>query len=328
MKRVFSGIQPTGVVHVGNYLGAIRNWVALQEEYECFFCIVDYHAITVPYEPGQMAGNVLHMAASLLACGIDPERATLFVQSAVPEHTELCWLFNCVTSVGQLQRMTQFKEKAARHREFVPAGLLNYPILQAADIALYKGEVVPVGEDQLQHLELARDIVRRFNALYGETFPEPQPLLTQTPRVMALNNPEQKMSKSIPGSYIALNEPPDEIRRKVRRAVTDVGPGADRMSPGVKNLFTLLEAFAPPQVVAGFRQAYDQGELRYAELKEALAEALVASLTPIRERQAELLASPARVAHTLREGAARARRVARATLEQARERMGLAGAWR
>lgn len=324
-KRIFSGIQPSGLVHVGNYLGAIKSWTQLQYEYDSTFCIVDLHAITVPYDPRELPERVIDLAATLVAAGIDPQRSTLFVQSMVPEHTELSWLLTCITPVGSLERMTQYKEKAARQeRESVGAGLLCYPVLMAADIMLYKADLVPVGEDQIQHLELTREIVRKFNRLFGETFPEPQPYLTNAPRVKALTDPTSKMSKSIPGGAVALAEEPEEIRRLVRRAVTDSGPTpTGEMSPGVKNLFVLLEAFAAPEVVQKFKSDYDAGRLRYVELKEALAEAMIAALTPIRERRAELLANRSEIYEILYDGAKRARAVAQETMREVKERMGL-----
>lgn len=325
MARVFSGIQPTGDIHIGNYLGAVRNWVKLQDEHECIFSIVDLHAMTIPYDAKAMPREVLDKAATLIACGIDPERSILYVQSHVREHTELCWILNTITPLGQLERMTQFKDKARQHKENVNAGLLNYPILQAADILLYKAEMVPVGEDQTQHLELTRDLARKFNHLFGETFPEPKTLLPEhAARVMALNDPTSKMSKSVPGSYIALHAEPDEIRALVRRAVTDTGPAGDAMSPGVANLFTLLEQFSAPDVVAQFRGAYERGELRYVDLKQQLAEDIVAALAPIRERRAELLADEAQVRERLRDGAERARAIARQVMAEVREKTGLA----
>lgn len=323
MARVFSGIQPTGDIHVGNYLGALRNWVALQDEHDCLFCVVDLHAMTVPYDPKALPNEVVEKAATLMACGIDPERSILYAQSHVREHTELSWILNTITPLGQLQRMTQFKDKARQHKENVDAGLLNYPILMAADILLYKAELVPVGDDQIQHLELTRDLARRFNNIFGQTFPEPEAILSKATRIMALNDPTRKMSKSVPGSYIALHAEPDEIRTIVRRAVTDTGPQSGQMSPGVTNLFTLLEAFSAPDVVAHFREAYDRGELRYVDLKQQLAEDIIAALTPIRERRAELLAKPEQVKEVLRDGAERARAIAREVMAEVREKTGL-----
>lgn len=324
-QRIFSGIQPSGSVHVGNYLGAIRNWVTLQEQYESIFCIVDSHAITVPYDPRELPERTLDMAATLMAAGLDPERCTLFVQSMVPEHTELAWYFTCITPLGLLERMTQYKEKAARQeQESVGAGLLCYPVLQAADILVYKAQKVPVGDDQLQHLELTRDIARKFNHLFGPTFPEAEAMVTQTPRVMALTDPTSKMSKSIPGGAVAIADEPDTIRKIVRRAVTDTGPGEPGvMSPGVKNLFVLLEAFGSSETYDRLISDYESGSLRYVDLKDAVSEAIIAVFTPIRERRAELLGAPKELQEILASGAERARAIARETIKEVKERMGL-----
>lgn len=322
-KRVFSGIQPTGALHLGNYVGALKNWARLQNEVESFFAIVDYHAITIPYEPREMPERVFDAALDVLACGIDPERCTFFVQSRVPEHTELCWIFNSLATVGALERMTQFKEKSEQFRENINAGLFDYPVLQAADILLYKANLVPVGEDQLQHLELSREIARRFNQRFGDTFSEPEAALTKAPRLMALNDPARKMSKSIPGSYISLSDDEATIRKKIGRAVTDVGPDPTAMSPGVKNLFTLLEEFSDPATVGHFRQAYAAGSLRYAELKPAVADAVGAALAPIRARRQELVAHPEQVRAALDAGADRASTIARRTMDEVRHRLGL-----
>ncbi|HHX01195.1 MAG TPA: tryptophan--tRNA ligase [Firmicutes bacterium] len=322
MQRVFSGIQPTGNIHIGNYLGAIRNWVELQHKYESLFCVVDYHAITVEYQPEQLHKRVLELAATLIAAGIDPDKTTLFVQSSVPEHAELTWLLTCITSIGALERMTQFKEKAERQKSGVFAGLMNYPILMASDILIYKAEFVPVGDDQIQHLELTREIARRFNTMFKETFPEPQPILTKAARIMALNDPTSKMSKSIEGSYIAMDDDDDTIRKKIRRAVTDPGPQGGEMGPGVKNLFTLLEAFAEPDLVEKFRAEYANQSLRYADLKQELGEAIVTALAPIRERTFELLAKPDQLIEILDGGAKHARRLAQETVAEVREAMG------
>lgn len=324
-RRIFSGIQPSGTVHIGNYLGAIKNWTELQHSYDSTICIVDYHAITVSYDRDALRGRILDLAATLLAAGIDPDRAILFVQSQVPEHAELSWLLTCITPIGQLERMTQYKEKARRNEtDGVDAGLLCYPILQAADILIHKADLVPVGEDQIQHIELTRDLARRFNHLFGETFPEPEAYVPETARVMALSDPTSKMSKSIPGGAIALTAEPDEIRKTVRRAVTDTGPTEDgEMSPGVQNLFTLLQAFADSAVVQRFESDYRQGELRYSELKDALADALIEKLTPIRLRRNELLEREEELIEILNDGAQRARLAAQETIKEARERMGL-----
>jgi tryptophanyl-tRNA synthetase len=323
--RVFSGIQPTGTIHLGNYVGAIANWVRLQREHESFFCIVDYHAITVPYEPHEMPQRVLEVAVDLLASGLDPDLCVLFVQSQVPEHTELAWIFSSLAGMGALERMTQFKEKSEQFREQVNAGLFMYPVLQAADILLYKASLVPVGDDQLQHLELTREIARRFNHHFGETFPECQPALTTAARLMALNDPTRKMSKSLPGSFVGLGDDDAEIRRKIGRAITDSGLAPGEMGPGVKNLFAMLRAFAPAPIVGHFEAQLQAGTLRYSELKPAVAEAIIQHIAPIRERRAELAAQPRRVWDTLAAGAERARTVARNTMREVRERMGLVG---
>lgn len=323
MARIFSGIQPTGDLHLGNYLGAIKNWISLQTEHECIFSVVDLHAMTIPYDAETMPEQVVKTAATLLACGLDPEQCTLYVQSHVREHTELCWVLNTITPLGALQRMTQFKDKATQHQESVHAGLLNYPILQAADILLYKAELVPVGDDQLQHLELTRDLARKFNYMFGETFPEPQHLLTKAPRIMALNDPTRKMSKSLPGSYIALDATPEEIKEIVRKAVTDAGPTESVMGPGIANLFTLLEQFSAPDIVNQFKDAYEAGELRYVDLKQQLADDLVEQLTPIRERAHQLLANKDTVHDILRDGAAKARTIAAKIMDEVRSKVGL-----
>lgn len=323
-KRIFSGIQPTGIVHLGNYLGAIKNWVRLQEEYESFFSIVNLHALTIPYEPQELPERVLDLAATLLASGLNPEKCTLFVQSDVPEHTELSWLLTCITPVGQLERMTQYKDKSqGKSDDSIGAGLLCYPVLMAADILIYKADAVPVGQDQTQHLELTKDLLRRFNNAYGETFPEVEGVFTRTAKVMALNDPEKKMSKSIPGSYIALSEEPDSIRKKIKRAVTASGADPEAMPPGVANLFALLEAFAPPEVIDEFQQEYEAKTIRYSDLKQAVAEHMIAELDPIRERRAELLANPGQLREVLASGAAAARKVAKANLEEIRAKVGL-----
>lgn len=319
---VLSGIQPTGTLHIGNYFGAVKNYVALQDQYECFYSIVDYHAITVEHDPHELAKNTLEMARDLLACGLDPKKCALFVQSQVPEHTELAWILSAVTSYGDLQRMTQFKEKGET-QEFVSCGLFTYPVLQAADILIYKASKVPVGEDQIQHIELARRIARRFNARFGEIFPEPEALLTEAPRIMSPADPTRKMSKSLgPKHYIALTEPEESIREKIKTAVTDIGPRPQgEKSPGVANLFLLLKLTAPTEIYERFEADYATGTLKYEPLKRAVADYLVKALEPIRARRAQLKESEVR--EILYEGAKRARAVAKKTLEEARERIGV-----
>jgi tryptophanyl-tRNA synthetase len=323
METVFSGIQPSGELHLGNYLGAIRNWVELQDRYHCFYAIVDYHAITQPYAPEQMQSRIRDMAIDLMACGIDPARATLFVQSDVPEHTELAWVLASVTPFGELGRMTQFKDKSEHQPDNINAGLFTYPVLQAADILLYGATRVPVGEDQRQHLELAREIVRRFNARFGDTFVEPQPLFSSTPKLLGLDG-QAKMSKSL-GNTIALNEPEPQIWEKLRTAATD--PARVRRSdPGTPekcNIYTLHRFFSDPERIEWVRVGCSTAGIGCIECKRALFENMKADLARIQARAAPLRADPEGVAAILADGAARARKVAVETLARVRERLGL-----
>ncbi len=321
-KRVFSGIQPSGEAHLGNYLGAIQNWVSLLDEYECFYCIVDLHAITQDFEVQEMPERVFDLAVSLIAAGLDPERCTIFVQSDVAEHTELAWLFNTVTPLGDLQRMTQFKDKS-HGRESVNAGLLNYPVLQAADILLYHAELVPVGEDQRQHLELTREIARRWNARFGDYFPEPQPLIGPGRRIRGLDG-VAKMSKS-KDNIIPLLAEPDELRRIVGTAVTDPARVRkdDPGNPHVCNIFALHEHFTDPAERAEIEIACQTATIGCVDCKRRLSENLAGALAPMRERAAELEASPDRVYEILADGASSAREIARVTVHEACDRMGL-----
>jgi tryptophanyl-tRNA synthetase len=326
MSRIFSGIQPSGELHIGNYLGAVKNWVALQHEYESFFCVVDYHAITGTYDPASLRRRRQEMALSLLAAGIDPARATLFLQSSVPEHTELAWIFNTVTPLGELERQTQFKDKSLR-QESVLAGLLNYPVLQAADILIYRADKVPVGEDQVQHLELSRVIARRWNAAFGngeEYFPEPQPVLTPTRRIMGLDG-QAKMSKSL-GNTVGLLEEPDEIWAKLRPAVTDPARirRTDPGTPEVCNIYHLHRAFNPPAVVEEVAVKCSTAGWGCIDCKRVLFDGMNTELTPIRRRAAELRDAPARVDEALAAGTARCTAIARETMREVKERMGLA----
>src|SRR3954467_612023 len=328
MSRIFSGIQPSGALHIGNYLGAVKNWVDLQHKYESYFCIVDYHAITLPYEPAQLRARTADMALSLLAAGLDPQKCTLFVQSMVPEHTELAWIFNTLTPVGELERQTQFKDKASRE-ESVPAGLLNYPVLQAADILLYRADLVPVGEDQLQHLELSREIARKWNARFdgGEQgkgfFPEPKGLLTPTRRVMGLDG-QAKMSKSL-GNTIDLLESPESIWEKLRPAVTDpkrvrrTDPG----TPEVCNIYHLHKAFSPPDTVERVAVRCRTAGWGCIDCKKVLHESMERELVPIRARAKDIGANPRKVSDILAAGAERARTIARKTMSDVKHRMGL-----
>jgi tryptophanyl-tRNA synthetase len=323
MSRIFSGIQPSGELHIGNYLGAVKNWAELQRSYESFFCIVDYHAITIPYEPEDLRVRTREMMVSLLAAGLDPSRSTIFVQSMVPEHTELAWIFNSVTPLGELERQTQYKDKASR-MESVPAGILNYPILQAADILLYRADLVPVGEDQVQHLELSREIARRWNARFGEAFfPEPQAKLTPARRILGLDG-NAKMSKSM-GNTVGLLEPPDSIWEKLRPAVTDPARvrRTDPGTPEVCNIYHLHRAFSPPDVVAHVETQCRTAGWGCIECKKVLFEHMNKELAPIRARSVEIRARPEIVDQVIGDGAATARRVASETMREVKLRMGL-----
>ena len=337
---VYSGIQPTAVMTIGNYFGAVKNWARLQYERECVYCVVDLHALTAPEAGGDLKHASREMFVSLLAAGIDPDRTTVYIQSTVPEQTELCWLLATLTSLGDLSRMTQFKEKSVLLRggdsdddgTFVSAGLLFYPVLQAADILAYRAGCVPVGQDQAQHLELSRGIARRFNSRFGFVFPEPETLLTQVPKVMSTADPTRKMSKSLgPRHYIGLFEEEASVRKKIRSAVTDSGgfgpkgadPGERLVSPGIENLLTLLAACGEEEDARRMRDDYLAGTLRYVDLKACTADALVALTTEMRDRRADILRRESDLDGRIMEMAERARAMAGETLGLARERMGV-----
>ncbi|MDQ3963002.1 MAG: tryptophan--tRNA ligase [Actinomycetota bacterium] len=323
---MFSGIQPTGDLHLGNYLGAVRNWVQLQADNECFFTIVDLHAMTEPWDAAVLSDQTLRTAASLIACGVDPDKAVLFVQSDVAEHTELTWALLCIARMGELRRMIQFKEKSKGETESVGVGLFTYPVLQTADVLLYQAHGVPVGDDQRQHVELMRDLALRFNQTFGETFVVPEAWIPATgARVMALDDPTQKMSKSAarPASSILLVDPPEIVTKKLKAAVTDSGrdvrAGDDK--PALTNLlgiFSLLEGTPVAELEARFEG------VGYGDFKTALAEAAVTALDPIRARYEELSSDPAELERLLRAGAERARSVAASTIAAVRAAVGLA----
>jgi tryptophanyl-tRNA synthetase len=325
MPRIFSGIQPSGELHIGNWLGAVQNWVNLQLSYDCIFCVVDLHAITGKYERFSLTQRTRDMAIGLLAAGIDPDRAVLFVQSHVPQHTELQWLLNTITPIGELERMTQFKDKSQRV-ESIPAGLLNYPVLMAADILLYRADLVPVGEDQTQHLELTREIARKWNAEFGDGedyFPEPKPLLTEAKRIMGLDG-QAKMSKSL-GNTIGLLDSPEEIWQKLRPAKTDPArvTRKDPGTPEICNIYHLHKYFSPPETVALVADNCCGAKWGCLDCKRVLADNMIATLAPIRERAFELQARPELVDQILGDGAAAAGRIARETMREVRGRMGL-----
>jgi tryptophanyl-tRNA synthetase len=322
--RVFSGVQPSGDLHIGNYLGALKNWVRLQAGYECIYCIVDLHAVTLYQEPKTLASKIRETAALFLASGIDPAVSTIFVQSSVAAHAELAWMLTCVTPIGWLSRMTQFKAKAAQ-QETVSDGIFQYPVLMAADILLYKAAIVPVGDDQSQHVELTRDIAARFNSLYGETFVMPETHLPSVgARVMGLDDPLKKMSKSeaAGGHAVALLDPPAVVRRKFMRATTDSRPAVDfaALGAGVENLLNIFQAFSGWSDDA--MRAHFSG-MRYGEMKKRVADMVISHLEPLQERYRRIVNEPGYLDGVLREGAGRARSIADATVNLVKQRMGL-----
>jgi tryptophanyl-tRNA synthetase len=317
-------MQPSGNLHIGNYLGALKNWVRIQNEYECIFCIVDLHALTAYQDPAGLRAKIEEIAALYLAAGIDSKVSSIMVQSAVPAHTELAWMLTCVTPIGWLERMTQFKAKAAK-QESIGDGILQYPVLMAADILLYQAGIVPVGEDQAQHLELTRDIAQRFNSLYGDTFIVPGTSLPAVgARVMGLDDPDQKMSKSATGANhaVALLDPPDKIRKTIMRATTDSNPAVDFGSagPGVVNLLAIYQAFSgstDDEIKAKFTG------MRYGDLKKEVAEMVIAHVEPLQLRYREIRGETGYLARVLREGAERVEPIADDTVQLVKQRMGL-----
>lgn len=325
--RVLSGVKPSGGLHLGNYLGAIKRWVENQDKYDNFFCIVDLHAITVYQDPAALRRNTRELAAFYFAAGLDPKKSTVFIQSHVPAHAELGWLLNCITPMGWLERMTQYKDKAAKagdNAERISAGLFDYPVLMAGDIFLYRAKYVPVGDDQRQHVELARDIAERFNRLYGETFTVPEAVIGEAgARIMGLEDPTQKMSKSdeSPGQAIGIYDDPATIRKNIMRATTDSLREIrfDENRPGITNLLTIYQVLSGQSREAIERHFQGKG---YGDLKKALADLVIESLAPIQARCKELLSSPELDA-LLQEGTRKASVVANETLRQAKQAMGL-----
>ena len=323
-KTVFSGLQPTGNLHIGNYLGALRNWVRLQEEYDCVYCVVDLHAITVPLDPAEFNRDRLEAAKVLLAAGVDPERSLFYYQSQVPQHTELAWILGTITGTGQLNRMTQFKDKSDKAGSNL--GLYSYPVLMAADILLFRADAVPIGEDQKQHLELTRDLVERFNHRFGDEFPMPEPIIPEKgARVMSLQDPTAKMSKSDPdeSSRILILDDPDTIRKRLKRAVTDSETEVRydwANKPGVSNLIEIMSLFTDASV-ASIEGDYGTGG--YGKFKEAVAEAVVAGLAPLRSNYEEM--DDAEVARLMQRGALDARTRAEGFQQAVRRRVGLSG---
>ncbi len=323
--RIFSGIRPTGDLHIGNYIGAIKQWIELQESNECVFCIVDLHAITTPYSPEKLQENILSQAITYIAIGLDPDKCILFVQSHVKEHAELAWLLGTITPMGDLSRMTQYKEKSKKHKEYINAGLFNYPILMAADILLYKTESVPVGEDQQQHVELARAVAKKFNGQFGKTLKVPDVKLQKSgARIMSLQNPKSKMSKTDSDQgCIGLFEDPDTISKKIMRAVTDTGKTIKydpAKKPGISNLLTIYGAFEEISI----KEAEDKMKGKsYAEFKKILAKSLIKKLEPMRAKRAELKSREIYVQEILKAGSRRAEAIAESTMTEVRNKMGL-----
>lgn len=326
---IVSGIQPTGALHIGNWAGSVRNWVRLQDEYpeRCWFFLADYHSITIDYAPSEKQAQILDLAASLLALGLDPKKSTLFVQSDVPEVTELAWIFNTVTPVAEMERMTQYKDKAARAAKNVNMGLFDYPVLQAADILIYGGDAVPVGQDQVQHVETTRVIARSFNKRFGEVFPEPKPLLTDTPKVMSLTEPTKKMSKSHgPKSVINIDDEPAEILKKIKGVPTEPSGNVTeellKTEPyaGVALLLDLIELCAGK---AARRDAIAEQPVKYGELKKLAADAVAARFSDYRAKKKDLLKNPDRIKMALASGGAKARAVAKQTMEAVLKATGL-----
>jgi tryptophanyl-tRNA synthetase len=323
MDKIFSGIQPTGDIHIGNYVGAIRNWIGLVDQYDCIYSVVDYHAITVEYQVEEFQGRTLETALNLLACGLDPQKCRIMVQSHVPEHTELAWIFNCVTPIGDVERMTQFKDKSKQHRANINMGLMDYPVLQAADILVYKAGSVPVGEDQVQHVELTREVARKFNSRFQPIFPEPKVLLSCAAKILGVDG-KSKMSKTL-NNYIGLLEEDNSIWEKLRTAVTDV-KRVRRKDPGCPedcNIFTMHTAFTPDTTIPELDKGCRNADIGCVDCKKMLFENMAAELRPIRERAVTLRNQPDYIRDVLKSSAESCRREARETMEEVRSVLGL-----
>lgn len=323
--RIFSGIQPTGNIHIGNYLGAIKQWIELQKEAECIFCIVDLHALTSPFNPKELQNLILEKTVAYLAAGIEPEKSIIFVQSHVKEHAELTWLLNAVTPIGDLSRMTQYKEKSKKFKNNINAGLLNYPILMAADILLYQTDVVPIGEDQQQHVELTRIIARKFNQRFGQTFKIPESRLPQTgSRIMSLTQPTKKMSKTdSPESYIGLFDEPDQIKKKIMKATTDTEKNIKynpKSKPGISNLLTIYSSLSGKTIKEIENKFKGKG---YGNFKKSLAKVTITSLDPLRKKRKELLSREVYIKEILNRGKEKAQVIAQSTIHDVKQKMGL-----
>src|SRR5512136_1842930 len=327
MDRIFSGIQPSGEIHIGNYVGAIRDWAQLVNRYDCVYSVVDYHAITIEYDVASMQQRILETATVLIASGLTPDRCKVFVQSHVPEHTELAWIFNCITPIGELERMTQFKEKAKQHRLNINMGLMDYPVLQAADILIYKAGYVPVGEDQIQHVEFSREVARKFNARFGETFPEPKVLLSTAPRILGTDG-GAKMSKSL-NNAIGLLDPPDVIWEKLRTAATCPHRQlrSDPGHPEHCNIFTMHQAFSKPDQIALVDHHCRTAGFGCIECKEILFKNTKEEIVPIQNRVKEINANPQYMVDALKSGAARCSAIAVEVMDEVRTKIGVKSEW-
>ena len=318
-ETILSGIQPSGKLHIGNYLGSLRNFIELQHHHQCYFFIADYHSLTENYNPANKLQQILELTKDFLAAGLDPKKCTIFVQSEIIEHTELAWIFNTITPMAYLERMTQYKDKATRQKQNINIGLFDYPVLQAADILIYKATAVPVGVDQDQHVELTRQIARFFNNKFGATFTEPKTLHTQTPKVMSLLEPDKKMSKSLGDNHcIYLDDGPEIIKKKISKAVTDTGDGS---SQGAQNLLDLMKIFSDQKVVQKFIDDSAAGRLKYSELKDQLATDVISYFADFRKRKQKI--SDSKVKKVLAQGAKQAQRVAAKTMEEVRHKIGI-----
>ena len=323
--RIFSGIQPTGEIHIGNYLGALKQWIELQEKNECIFSIVDLHSLTVPYDPKELQKSITEKLIAYVASGVDPEKAIIFVQSQVKEHSELCWLLNTICPVGELERMTQYKDKSKKFKDNINVGLLDYPVLMAADILLYKANAVPVGKDQEQHVELTRTIARKFNQKFGKTFPEPEVIVAKAgAKIMSLTDPKRKMSKTDdPKSYISLFDEPEVIQKKIMSAETDSGKEVIyniTKKPGISNLLTIYSLLTDKPTTEIEKKFKGKG---YGDFKKSLAKVVIDYLEPFRRKRKELLTREVYVQEILNKGVSRAKIIAETTMKEVREKMGL-----
>lgn len=323
--KILSGIQPTGDIHIGNYLGALKQWIDLQEKNDCIFFVADLHSLTVPYDPKTLQKSIIEKVISYIAAGLDPEKSVIFVQSQIKEHTELAWLLNTLCPIGELERMTQYKEKSKKFKDNINTGLLDYPVLMAADILLYKADAVPVGKDQVQHVELTRTLARKFNQKFGKTFPEPKDILPKSgAKIMSLVDPKKKMSKTDdPKSYISLFDSPEDIQKKIMSATTDSGKNIKYdpiKKPGISNLLTIYSLLAGKPVKELEKKFKDKG---YGDFKKSLAKVVIDYFDPFRKKQKELLSRDVYVKEILNRGREKAQRIAQQTMQEVKEKMGL-----